>query len=55
MKIRRSRTSVIEIFKKINNINLSFMKDIFPPNILKSELMISLLNIKSLQKRVTKA
>ena len=29
MVIQRLRTLAIEIFKTINNINLSFMKDIF--------------------------
>ena len=31
MEIKRLRTSAIEIFKTINNINLSFMKYIFTP------------------------
>ena len=33
MKIKRLRTLATETFKTINNINLSYMKNIFTPKI----------------------
>ena len=45
MEIKRLRTLPIELFKAINNINQSFMKDIFT----QLDLITSLLNITRLQ------
>ena len=55
MEIKRLDTLAIENFKTINNDNPSFIKTYLPlKEMLKSELMISLLNIKSLQSIVIK-
>ena len=56
MEIKRLDTLAIENFKTINNNNNpSFIKSYLPlKEMLKSELMISLLNIKSLQSIVIK-
>ena len=55
MEIKRLDTLAIENFKTINNNNPSFIKTYLPlKEMLKSELMISLLNIKSLQSIVIK-
>ena len=45
MEIKRLRTLPIELFKAINNINQSFMKDIFT----QLDLITSWLNITRLQ------
>ena len=55
MEIKRLRTLDKEIFKTINNINQSFMKNIFTPKeVLKSDPLTSLLNITSMQSILTK-
>ena len=55
MENKRLRTLAIEIFKTINNINLSFMKDIFTPKKdPKIRFMTPLIDIMNLQSMVTK-
>ena len=54
MKIKRLGIWAIEIFKAINNINPSFMKDICTPERDAKVLKTFLLNITSLQSMVIK-
>ena len=55
MENKRLRTLAIENFKTINNINLSFMKDIFTPKKdPQIRFMTPLIDIMNLQSMVTK-
>ena len=55
MEIKRLHTLAIKIFKTINNINPSFIKTyLLLKEILKSDLLTSLLNTTSPQSMATK-